>query len=66
MAQRKNRNPGQPSWLERIITTFTRARRTLRNLTDATDHAAKFFQKLQAAWGEWIPATDHRGDFRRT
>lgn len=58
MTQRTT-TPGQPGWLKRIIATLTRARRTLRNLTDATDHATKLLQKLQAAWEEWAPATAH-------
>ncbi|MFJ9988524.1 hypothetical protein ACIQUD_31705 [Streptomyces globisporus] len=59
MAARKKSTPEQPNWLKRVITTFTRVRRTMRNLTDATDYATKLLQKLQAAWEEWIPATAH-------
>ncbi|MFD6658606.1 hypothetical protein ACFWEB_26090 [Streptomyces parvus] len=59
MAQRATPEPEQPNCLARIITAFTRVRRTMRYLTDATDHATKLLQKLQAAWEEWAPATVH-------
>ncbi|WP_098007886.1 hypothetical protein [Streptomyces sp. sk226] len=59
MAARKKSNPERLNWLKRVITTFTRVRRTMRNLIDATDYATKLLQKLQAAWEEWAPATAH-------
>ncbi|MFE3373921.1 hypothetical protein ACFXOK_30550 [Streptomyces sp. NPDC059173] len=46
MAERATPEPEQPNCLARIITAFTRVRRTMRYLTDATDHATKLLQAL--------------------
>lgn len=66
MAQHTTPKPEQPSRLQRAISFLIRAHCTLREVTAATDHAAKLLQKVQAAWRTWVQATDRRGDFRWT
>lgn len=66
MAQRPTPEPEQPSQLQRAINFLIRAHRTLRDVTAATDHAAKLLQKVQAAWRNWVQATERRGDPRWT
>ncbi|WP_399553852.1 hypothetical protein OG473_39315 (plasmid) [Streptomyces anulatus] len=66
MAQRTTPEPEQPSRLARIISFLVRAHRTLREVTAATDHAAKMLQKVQAAWRNWVQAAENRGDLRWT
>lgn len=67
MAQRPTPDgPAQPSRLQRAIAFLIRAHRTLREVTAATDHAAKLLQKVQAAWRNWVQANEQRGDLRWT
>ncbi|MGW7398048.1 hypothetical protein ACWGH7_16305 [Streptomyces cyaneofuscatus] len=58
--------PEQPSRLQRAISFLICAHLTLRDVTAATDHAAKLLQKVQAAWRNWVQASPHRGEPRWT
>ncbi|MFJ6238853.1 hypothetical protein ACIQH0_32780 [Streptomyces griseus] len=66
MAQRTTTEPKQPSRIQRVIAFFIRAHRTLREVTAATDHAAKLLQNVQAAWRNWVQEAETRGDLRWT